>query len=549
MATATTSTKTQTATGISQAVASNDQKHADLGSFLKAVKAVANSTVLEDLIAVSEDNKILKQDNAANIRQLSRLQVNLDKAEKEAKEKDTKLTVAQREYKELSTKFGETSKRLASTEKKVAQVQAETEKHLEAARKDVAARQAEVIRLSKFSVTLTPILENKMEINTKLLTIWSSALALAETYFNVDFPAITLITGSEVSQWDRLKDHKAVRNIPLPLSNSSTAKHMRVAAFLALLSHELRRHIFQPTYFLRNCTEINDVLEELAEHNPEQESYLRSVLLKASGWVPGTLQAVTQSCATAVRDNVANCVVHLIPEAQKPGFLAQLEKHCLLSCQQWAYLQKLSSRVEFDTEAEEEDTQVWKPLALKSSPTGGPPPASTTGQQQKQQQQQQHPPPPPESASSQTKRNTSATTAAAAAAAQTNVTTNKKTPIVPKPPSPPIQDTLSLTDPLAVWPSVYFYDYAGNDTHILAQGYMLTAAQIATALTEQKQLLACAPHRLAREKGRRSRTLSMSMGMSSMGANSNNNVAGGGGEEVRSGFLGGVASGSGSAGV
>src|SRR4051812_32067198 len=122
----TTTAKTQTATSQPQRVnAPGSQKRDELSGFLKTIKAVVAHTALDDLVAIGEENKTLKQDNAANIRQLSRLQVNLDKVENDAKEKDTKLRDAQKEAKELTLKLGDANKKLIQTEKKI--VQAETE--------------------------------------------------------------------------------------------------------------------------------------------------------------------------------------------------------------------------------------------------------------------------------------------------------------------------------------------------------------------------------------------------------------------------------------
>lgn len=163
MATATT-TKTQTATSQSQKVnASGSQKLDELGSFLKTIKAAAAHTTLDDLVAIGEENKTLKQDNAANIRQLSRLQVDLDKVERQVKEKDTTLRDAQKEARELSVKLGDANSKLAQTEKKIAQVETEAKKSLEAVQKNLAEEKAEIVRLSKFSVTLAPISERRQD--------------------------------------------------------------------------------------------------------------------------------------------------------------------------------------------------------------------------------------------------------------------------------------------------------------------------------------------------------------------------------------------------
>ncbi|KAK4464653.1 hypothetical protein QBC42DRAFT_220328, partial [Cladorrhinum samala] len=371
MATTTTANKTQASTLQPQKSNSpGSQKLDELGSFLKTIKAAAAHTALDDLVAIGEENRTLKQDNAANIRQLTRLQVDLDKVERQAKEKDAMLRDAQKEARELSVKLGDASNKLAQTEKKIAQAETEAKRSLEVVQKSLAEEKAEIVRLSKFSLPLDPISERRQEITNKLNLIWTSSLSLAETFFGIDFPSALLITGSEISQWDALKDHRAVRQIPLPLSNSPTAKHMRVAAFLAVLSHEFRKHVFQPTYLLKDSKELNSLLSKLAQTHPEEESYLRSVLLRTTNqWAPGNARAVTSSCLAAVLDSIEGLCGRLMKwHPKRDLFALQLEKHCRAVVEHWGSVQRLEDRVEFDTEAEEANEREWKPLVLKSCP-------------------------------------------------------------------------------------------------------------------------------------------------------------------------------------
>ena len=164
MATTTTANKTQASTLQPQKSNSpGSQKLDELGSFLKTIKAAAAHTALDDLVAIGEENRTLKQDNAANIRQLTRLQVDLDKVERQAKEKDAMLRDAQKEARELSVKLGDASNKLAQTEKKIAQAETEAKRSLEVVQKSLAEEKAEIVRLSKFSLPLDPISERRQE--------------------------------------------------------------------------------------------------------------------------------------------------------------------------------------------------------------------------------------------------------------------------------------------------------------------------------------------------------------------------------------------------
>lgn len=71
------------------------------------------------------------------------------------------------------------------------------------------------------------------------------------------------------------------RTLPLPASNTHTAKQMRVVAGLMACGEALADHVFRPTYVTSSKDDgLDNMLHRLAAENPRQEAYLRAVLLK-----------------------------------------------------------------------------------------------------------------------------------------------------------------------------------------------------------------------------------------------------------------------------
>jgi F0F1-type ATP synthase gamma subunit len=81
-------------------------------------------------------------------------------------------------------------------------------------------------------------------------------------------------------KWNQIHNHSVVhRIIPLPQSNSATAKHMQVAAILAICADTLSHYIFQPSYLLQTSNDLSDLMADLSETDLLRERYLRSMLL------------------------------------------------------------------------------------------------------------------------------------------------------------------------------------------------------------------------------------------------------------------------------
>lgn len=83
------------------------------------------------------------------------------------------------------------------------------------------------------------------------------------------------------ANWEILRNHDLLKRIvPLPLSNTTAAKDMRVAALIGICAESMSRHIFQSTYLL-DGNQLHELVDALQSNDWHQGSYLRSVLLRS----------------------------------------------------------------------------------------------------------------------------------------------------------------------------------------------------------------------------------------------------------------------------
>jgi hypothetical protein len=80
--------------------------------------------------------------------------------------------------------------------------------------------------------------------------------------------------------WTKLRENDIFKNrVPLPQSNSETAKKMRVATVLGVLATLIDKVVFQPTFLLHDDSELRDYLRIQATIDPSKERYTRGILL------------------------------------------------------------------------------------------------------------------------------------------------------------------------------------------------------------------------------------------------------------------------------
>ncbi|GAB1312005.1 hypothetical protein MFIFM68171_02215 [Madurella fahalii] len=449
-------------------------------NIIQAARALLNAEV-QDYVAICDENtdlvarnKTLEEDVLSGNRRIASLQNKLDNAVRKFGTTDTELKKLLNEKEALAGQLTKAQETIREKQTEILRRDAESAKEAQTLRKQLDDERAKLEELQDFSIELMPVAKRHEQIDAKLSKMFSLARKLAEDYFAVDLsPGIM----SNSVLWTNIKKHPAVnKNIPLPLSDTPTAKQMRAAAFLAVLAHEMRRHIFQPTYLLRDNTGLHKILDDLVEAGDnEREAHLRSVILRLSECHPKAADAVATAHIDAAMSSVSDSVLGLIPDESKNDFEANLHSFCTEACEHWRFIQRLDGKIDLDFDADE--ARPLFPPVPESTPSKSknPPPMMVRPNGTN---------PSPNSKSNNAKK--------------PNTTADPQTPAE------------TLTDAVVVWPS--FYNASTPAMETLVQGYLLTASQVAVAKSEEKAQQPTGPRRTQRMQSRTSRAMSMSMG-------------------------------------
>jgi hypothetical protein len=140
---------------------------------------------------------------------------------------------------------------------------------------------------------------------------------------------------------------KAVNKLsPFPMlnSNSSDAKHMRIAAAMFVAARALEEHIFQATYLLENNSFCH-ILSQIAEIDPVREAHVRAVLLPVEPQ-EGLIQKRIHLCV----EEIKLFVYPMVANSQKEDFTDALQHTCEQICMHWTGLQKVEGRIVLDLE-------------------------------------------------------------------------------------------------------------------------------------------------------------------------------------------------------
>lgn len=257
---------------------------------------------------------------------------------------------------------------------------------------------------------------------------------------------------------------------------------MRIAAFLAVLAHEMDEYLFKPTYILGGKLGPNEFLEGLANaEKVEQEGYLRSVLLRVSEWFRGAVDAAVIKQIDRAVESVLACFVVLIPAESKAEFESKLRELCTGACEQWKFIQHLDGKIDIDDTDHHQARPLFPTPPSESRPTGGNNNNNNSGSNSKSRHNGPGSSSSPSSSANSGKKTNSAPENNAQAAA----------PVL-------------AAEPVVVWPS--FYNRSAGDQKTLVKGYLLTASQVAEAKNQERAQQPTGPRRTMRHQ---SRTLSM----------------------------------------
>lgn len=353
---------------------------------------------------------------------------------------------------------------------------------------------------------------------------------------------------------------------------------MRVATFLSLLGSELVKHVLQPVYFLpytdggSGQVQLGGVLSRLAVADSEMETYLRSVMLRSTGFMEPwrSPQKMVRVRIDTVVKNVLDCVGGLIMHDQQRlggDFAKELQEFCERAADIWCYhVQNVKEKVEPSFRVFGGEERCWLPLSAAMGTSSALFAAATRAAGGGASN---NPIIPKANGkvngagrgnTNGAKNNRKETQAASSTARQGRSGGDDKHHADQQPTTATATTLLSSVLDIAavVWPYFYVNDSAslddeygdGDDNEhdqeqvvLLAQGYVVTEADIKAAKEEENQLLISQSRRGARQSQRQSRGDSISAAGSYVvvdvtGAASGTNGAGNVGEREDEGQRG-----------
>lgn len=193
-----------------------------------------------------------------------------------------------------------------------------------------------------------------------LQAMFDDAYGFMQEFLTSDLDDETL---EEDDMWKGIRGHPAIQNaFPLPASNSSVAKELRVASGITVYGHALAKHVWRSTYIVQN-NELDKALEALAYEDPLHEAYLRAVLLKV---LPERQSRCKDACVKRAVADVIDGVARLVPAEQRDAFEARLKLVSSKICNHWMLVQRLEEKVEPDFSLFNACHNAWRPLPTLS---------------------------------------------------------------------------------------------------------------------------------------------------------------------------------------
>ncbi|CAG9956024.1 unnamed protein product [Clonostachys rosea f. rosea IK726] len=195
--------------------------------------------------------------------------------------------------------------------------------------------QDEVNRLTSFSASMVEYDEVKRDtFHAELERIFNIAYDLAARFLFQDID-MTNVTSMD---WSRMREAVLYSSsLPLPMSNTVPAKHMRFAVGLSVLAYWLTKHVFQPIYISEDQDETARLLTKI--ENRDQEVHVRSVLLQIQD------KACGQTRANKAAQEVLKSIKPFVPSLLFGQCEEEIEKVCTQALDVWSSVQHLTELV------------------------------------------------------------------------------------------------------------------------------------------------------------------------------------------------------------
>ena len=165
----------------------------------------------------------------------------------------------------------------------------------------------------------------------------------------------------DVTVWTTLKQvPEATYVTPVPASNTRAAKQMRTFLVMAVLSRLLTKHIFTPTYIIKEEDELRDALFEMVD-DPKKK-FLRGLIM--SVFENKQKDIATQRVSAVVRE-VLDPIHGLLGLKSAQKFGEDLESKVQAAKDLWWRLQRHQSYIEADIKSDVDDWE-WQSIRLSN---------------------------------------------------------------------------------------------------------------------------------------------------------------------------------------
>lgn len=207
--------------------------------------------------------------------------------------------------------------------------------------------------------------------------LWKDAFQIVSSYFQQDLPDTVLQVfrsahcpppSTDPMQhdpaWKGLESTKEFNHyVPLPQTNSSHAKHMRIAVVLARLAQAVDRYLFDPTYVLGADSGLRDTFLALAVEDNRRESYCRAVLLSIpidKDDIAKRINSVIAEVVPPIRDLLADAAEQ---------FEVDINKFAVNAYRTWSTMQRTTKRFESTFDISCEEAASWEPIQFSETST------------------------------------------------------------------------------------------------------------------------------------------------------------------------------------
>ncbi|WPH02407.1 Hypothetical protein R9X50_00527000 [Acrodontium crateriforme] len=207
---------------------------------------------------------------------------------------------------------------------------------------------------------LTVPLTDDMGVVHKMDRVWDSATSLIWTFFWRD---LALDSPTTKSFWPRLERQGLwIKSVPLPASNTDTAKTMRSVIIVAALARIFDDFLFEPTYHLPHNSGVRELLLQQAADNGAKEAAIRA---QFQALLPRERETARSRRVEETRVTFMRLIEGLLSPAEEQKLQTQLTKLAEDACRIWEEICCYTDAVEPRFDLQIYSDWPWKTLVFQ----------------------------------------------------------------------------------------------------------------------------------------------------------------------------------------